>query len=429
MQILGEGLESVIQELVGSEYSQEQPDAKYVIHTIFCSQLKPTSTSQPQSISMLLRINRHFLIISLMISMIYVMYYLMVNRKNDPLRQRAPIIAFAHMMSMFAYLVFLYFLELLPLQSWAAQDITGPEDVPYSRKFSKAVIYYLRMSFGIVYTVRVMVIHCQWKCHRNSWKITKLFTKESTTLAIVLPMALIAFIYVVFLKGNVSALFYASLNWYDSTKIIGYQQSSVGVFRMFEMILLASLIYIMRNFPSNFGVKKEIVTVFMIGFLTATVSSALIPLNLGDNTSKCDQSFWPYFSAQFAFEYIRMVVLTFSIYFCNRPTKLVPPIHARALTDFRVFVTSEICFDVFKKYLLYRNIPQASRQLEDYIANELRQKEQTNLSSIFAPTVIGPMLNEVFMDFQETNSFYNLTQLFEEYEAVFHLRFKLMVIT
>lgn len=355
------------------------------------------------------------------------MVYLFSNRKNDPLRQRAPLIAFAHMISMFAYLLFLYILELLPLQSWNSEDIKGPLDIPYSRKFSKAVVYYLRMSYGIVYVVRVFVIYCQWKCTRNSNKLIKLFTKETTTLAIVIPAALIAFVYVVFLKGNVSALFYVSLNWYDQNHLNGYQQSSVGVFRMFETMVLAFLIYIMRNFPSNFGVKKEVITVFLIGFMTATFSTALIPLKLGDSSSKCSESWWPYFSAQFLFEYIRMVVLSLTIYFYNKPIKLIPPIHARALTDFRVFVTSEICFETFKKYLEYRNIPEASRQLEDYISKELELQQSQSTSMMFTPTVIGPDLNDVFQDFQDTNSFHHLTQLFEEYEAVFHLRFKLMV--
>lgn len=402
-------------------------DGEYgTIHTIFCSQLKPSSGNT--QISAILRGNRHFLIISLMLFMLYVMYYLISNRKNDPLRQRAPIIAFAHMLSMFLYLSFLYLLELMSLRSWANPKIQGPADIPYMRQVSKAIVYYLRMSFGIVYTVRVGVIWCQWKCQRTSPKLMKIFTRESTTLAIVVPMALVAFVYVVFLKGNVSALFYVSLNWYDISKQSGYKQSSIGVFRMFEMMLLAVLIYIMRNFPSNFGVKKEIITVFMVGFITTTLSTALIPLDLGDSSSKCQESFWPYFSAQFFFEYLRMVVLSLTIYFYNKPVKLVPPIHARALTDFRVFVTSEICYDTFKKYLVYRNVPEATRQLEDYIANEMRTQETSNSSLMFAPTPIGPDLNEVFMDFQDTNSFDHLTELFEEYEAVFHLRFKLMVI-
>lgn len=395
------------------------------IHTIFCSQLKPSSGST--QISAILRANRHFLIISLMLFMLYVMYYLISNRKNDPLRQRAPIIAFAHMLSMFLYLAFLYMLELMSLRSWASSKIVAPDDVPYTRKVSKAIVYYLRMSFGIVYTVRVGVIWCQWKCQRTSPKFMKIFTKESTTLAIVVPLALVAFVYVVFLKGNVSALFYVSLNWYDGSKQSGYKQSSIGVFRMFEMVLLAVLIYIMRNFPSNFGVKKEIITVFMVGFITTTLSTALIPLDLGDSSSKCQESFWPYFSAQFFFEYLRMVVLSLTIYFYNKPIKLIPPIHARALTDFRVFITSEICYDTFKKYLVFRNTPDATRQLEDYLANEMRTQESTNSSLMYSPTPIGPDLNEAFMDFQDTNSFHHLTELFEEYEAVFHLRFKLMV--
>src|SRR3990167_6462832 len=402
MSWLLEGAESLLNNLMMGEDLDGQGDVTPPkIHTIFCSQLKPEK-SDSATLSIVWRANRHFLILSLMIFMIYVMYYLFSNRTNDPLRQRAPLIAFAHMMSMFAYLVFLYILELLSLQSWNAPDIQGPDDIPYTRKLSKAVVYYLRMSFGIVYAVRVFVIYCQWKCTRNSNKLIKLFTKETTTLAIVIPAALVAFVYVVFLKGNVSALFYVSLNWYDKNHLDGYQQSSVGVFRMFEMLVLAFLIYIMRNFPSNFGVKKEIITVFLIGFMTATISTDIIPLKLGDSSSKCSESWFPYFSAQFLFEYIRMVVLSFTIYLFNKPIKLVPPIHAGALADFRVFVRSEICFETFKKYLVHRNVPEATRQLEDYISKELELQQSSGASLIFAPTVIGPDLNDVFQDFQDT---------------------------
>lgn len=392
------------------------------IHTIFCSTLSDVATWWT--------LIRHAFIILLIAGIAYAIFNLYVIREEHPVKQRAPGVALFHLSLTFIYVMVLYILEWLPLQQWKADT---PDQIPLFRKITQRFVAYLRASFVTVYLVRTLVIFCQWKCTFKSRKFTLFLAKESNAIWCYLGISLTFLIFGLVFDINGIGLFYPSLNWYIPGQKENYIFLNLGLFSMVEITLLCGCYYLLRQFPNNFGVKKEAMWMCATCFVCTFLSNMLNPFDLGDRSHKCKKNFPPYFIPQFNFEFLRVLSLTLTLWIFNQPLPMIPPVPTRQLNDFRVFTSNPLCIKAFKEFIPMLHCNLVTEQFEEFMRLQLAGSIRVSSSNCeFRGSDprknIPTQLNNAFLCFQETHSFGFIKEQLEQYERVFHLRFKMMML-
>lgn len=400
-------------EAVGVEYSDK-------VHTIFCSKMSQRN----------LTLLRHGMIVLLLGFIVFSIVYIYRNRREHPIKQRTPKLTIVHLGVILIYISLLYYLEWSGLISWKVKRI---EDIPISRLFAKTLVYALRSCIPTAFALKPLVIYFQWKLHSASPTYAKILASETNSIIIYFAVMLVL-LSVGLLSGyQPIGLYYPSLNWFDPTRRFEYKYSSLGLYNIMEFLLILVLLYLVRNFPDTFRVKMEIGMVFASFFVTCNIASVLNPMGLGDGSSRCDQTIPPYFTQQFLFEYIRTCAMVVSIYTFNRVTYTIPPIPTKQLHNFKIFISSAECRKVFLYYLYSANQEAARAQFEDFMLSEIEKSSKNNQSksssgfSSSSSSGIPSELYDAFCDYQDTYSFEKLKAKLEEYEAIFHLRFKQVI--
>jgi hypothetical protein len=344
-------------------------------------------------------------------------------REQDPIKQRAPVVAMLHLTVMLVYLSTLYILENNPLKSWKVED---HRDIPLMRRISQKMVVSLRTCFTIFYVLRTLVIYCQWKCTRNSSKFLKAMASEKIGILLFSALIVIANVIasVTFDGGN--ALFYPSLTWFCPSCVLTYSVLNSGFFAIIEVTALVTCAWILRHFPENFGVRKEAIGMAIVCFLCTSFSNILNPFGLGDLSTECSQTFPPYFISQFFFEYIRILSLAIMIYFFNRPHPMPLPTPTRLLSCFKIFMTNFLCVQAFIKFVEAKEDSTLVEQLQNYMLEQLQDRLPREASNP-RPDSNGSIpreLREAFKEYRETKSFAYIKAKLVEYESVFHLRFR-----
>lgn len=390
------------------------------VHTIFCSKISLPS----------LTLMRHGMIILLLGFIVYSIVYIYRNRREHPIKQRTPKLTIVHLSLILTYISLLYYLEWSGLPSW---KVTRKEDIPVSRLFAKVLVYALRSCIPTAFALKPLVIYFQWKLHPASPTSAKILASETNSIIIYFAVMLMLLIVGLLFGYQPIGLFYPSLNWFDPSRRFEYKYSSLGLYNITEFLLILTLLYLVRNFPDTFRVKMEVAMVFASFFVTCNLASVLNPLGFGDGSSSCDQTIPPYFTQQFLFEYIRTAAMVISIYAFNRVAYTIPPIPTKLLHNFKIFISSAECRKVFLYYLHSENREVAREQFEEFMLAEIEKNSSDNQSKISSgfsnssSTGIPAELYDSFCDYQETYSFEKLKSKLEEYEAIFHLRFKLVL--
>ncbi len=399
-----------LQESTESSYSEK-------VHTIFCSKISLSH----------LTVMRHGMIIILLGFIMYSIINIYRNRSEHPIKQRTPKLTIVHLIVIFIYISILYFLEWSGLSSWKVNRIN---EIPISRYFAKTLVYALRACIPTAFALKPLVIYFQWKLQPTSPTYAKILASETNSIIIYFAGMLVLIIIGLLWGYQPIGLFYPSLNWFDPAHRFEYKYSSLGVYNIMEFLLILILLYLVRNFPDTFRVKMEISMVFACFFVSCNISSILNPLGLGDGSSRCDQTIPPYFTQQFLFEYIRTTAMAISIYFFNRVANTIPPIPTKQLHNFKIFISSEECRRVFLHYLHCMNRETAIDQFEEFMLSEIEKNSKNNQSKVSSgfsnssSSGIPSALYDAFCDYQDTCSFEKLKSKLEEYEAIFHLRFK-----
>ena len=397
-----------------------EADYSKKVHTIFCSKI-----SQPY-----LTLMRHGMIALLLCFILFSIVYIYRNRRDHPIKQRTPKLTMAHLSVIFFYISLLYYLEWSGLISW---KVTRIEDIPISRIFAKTLVYALRGCISTAFALKPLVIYFQWKLHPASPTYAKILASETNSIIIYFAVMLVLLSGGLLFGYQPIGLFYPSLNWYDPTHRFAYKYSSLGVYNIMEFLLILILLYLVRNFPDTFRVKIEITMVFASFFVTCNIASILNPLGLGDGSSSCDQTIPPYFTQQFLFEYIRTSAMVVFIYAYNRVANTIPPIPTKQLHNFKIFISSPECRKVFLYYLYSANKEAARQQFEEFMLSEIEKNSKNNQSKVSSgfstksSSGIPSELYDAFCDYQDTYSFEKLKVKLEEYEAIFHLRFKQVI--
>lgn len=386
------------------------------IHTIFCSKLRDVASWWT--------FVRHAFLICLLLLIVYVIFNLYTTRDEHPIKQRAPYVALFHLVITFLYISMLYILEWNSLKSWDAKTYS---EVPLLRKLIQKLVVAFRISFATVYVLRTAVIWCQWKCHRKSGALVKWFANERNAILAYIGVIILNFPGFIFLGFDGGGLFYPSLNWFCPERKSNYIFVNMGVFNMIEIVLLSGCFYIIRNFPDNFGVKKEALWIGATCFLCTLFSNILNPFKLGDNSHECKDNFPPYFIPQFFFEFLRTLSLTLTIWIMNQPKPLLPPTPTRLLTNFKVFTSNSLCVKAFAAFLPTLKCNRVTDEFEEFMRGQIEECQVALLSRGSSETGIPTALNNAFLEYQKTYSFEFIKQRLEEYETVFHLRFKMVV--
>lgn len=430
---------------------QRQDSAAYVIHTIFCANIS--------SYGRVIQGTRHFMIILLLCLQGFSIFNVIRYRGEHPLKQRAPRIAILHMSVMLMYILILYSLELFKPNAWKGSH--SFEDVSYIRRLAKSFVFVLRFSFIGVFCVRLLVIGCQWIRFKSKQRIFRILSNESMLIIAYIALIVAAPMLFVLFDMNGSVIYYPSLVWYDPGKMANYKASSLGFLNIFELSLLVTIGYLMRDFPSNFGVKVEIIFVGLATFLGSTFSFYLhaflfYPGKGGDGIqSSCSRAFFPYFTPEFTLEIFRVSFLSFTIYWCNRPKLIMTPTPTRLLSTFKVFIVNRLCLRVFTNYLNELKDAKVSVQFEEFLREQIKLKSKSGQlaesqiegvstprnGKVDPPEIQSPMaiphiqkknsrtnpipseLYNAFCNFQETFAFDSLRKELESYEWVFHLKF------
>lgn len=348
------------------------------------------------------------------------MWRIYTFRKEHPIKQRAPWIAICHLASRFIYVALLYILEWMTLESWNTKTV---EEMPFSRKIVKGLIYSIRFNFSIIYVFRVVVIYCQWKCQAHSSKILKFCAKERRMCLVMLVWLIICWIYYIFAGGVSQLLNYESLNWYQAKDRFWYKILTLGGFQILESSLLAFTWYYIRDFPNSFGVKKEVRMVLLVTILRHTTMIALEPLGMAEFTTKCSKMHWFYFTPAFFYEYWQIFTLVAALYYYNKPKVMIPPTPSRMITNFKVFISNQVCVNAFVNFLEYKEDPILIKQFESMM---LQMIENMTQSVSYASPDIPENLYDAFIEYQQTKSFRNLRKLLQGYEAVYYQRFALV---
>lgn len=385
------------------------------IHTIFCSQLK--------NASIFWTIARHVIIVTLIFLILYAIFNLYQTRDEHPIKQRAPLVAMFHLFLMFLYLTLLYILEWNSLKSWKVKSYY---DISLMRRIIQKIVVFFRTSFASVYILRTVVIWCQWKCHRRSIRLTIWFANEKKAIFTYACLFVLGVVASILIGQDGSGMFYPSLNWFCPGRKRNYILVNLGFFSMTEIALLCTCFYLLRNFPSNFGVKKEALWMCATCFVCTLLTNILNPFNLGDSSHRCEDTFPPYFIPQFSFEYIRTLSLTLSIWYLNQPKPLVPPTPTRILTNFKVFTSNPLCVKAFAAYLPSLRCNRVTEEFEDYMREQLKETDAL-ITRGSSESGLPTALHNAFREYQKTKSFEFIKNCIEEYETVFHLRFKMVV--
>ena len=408
-------LGSVLQAAYQEEPDQEQDKA---VHTIFCSILKHPVWKPV----------RHMLILGLLAFTVYALTTLYRTRNEHPIKQKAPTIALLHLSLMLLYLSFLYFLELNSLQSWKN---TQPGDIPILRRFSQYLVVNLRISFTSCFILRTVVLYFQWKCTHKSWWISKALANQKKAILICFfGNTSFNIISSIFIFEGGFAMFYPSIIWYCPTVVRTYKLMNTGFFSILEIIALTGCFLVLRHFPSNFGVKKEAIAMCVVCICCTSIVNFLNPFNMGVNAN-CNQSFPPYFTHQFFFEYIRLLSLVGTIFYFNRPLPMVPPPPTRMLDCFKVFMASPICVRAFTAFVQQRKCPILIKQFEEYMIEQIAKPPVSTDYLIarreYSTHTLPHELKEAFKVYRGTKSFQFVEKILREYESVFHLRYKMVL--
>ena len=395
------------------------------IHTIFCAKIS----------TRYLTLMRHGMILTLYIMIVYTIFYISNNRNEHPLKQRAPKLTIIHLAFILLYISVLYLLEWLPLNQW--KNVNSPEDVPISRVICKQMVYFLRFTIPSVYYLKTLVIYLQWKVDHRSNSAMKYFAREWNSLKWYLGLLSVFFGIVLIIRPQASNLFYPSLNWYDPSEVASYKFSALGLTTIGEFLLISINIYILRNFPNAFGLKKEMLMVFCSFYITGGSSVMLNLFGLGDSRTQCLDYLPPYFTPQFLFEYLRTLAMAIFVMYFNRRLPMMLPTPTRMLFIFKIFISNTLCRDVFVAYLYSResnNCDLVISQFEQYLRSEIERTSEnelgiisSNISSGSTGSSIPSELSECFSEYQETISFEKVKNTLEQYESIFHLRFKVIL--
>lgn len=348
---------------------------------------------------------------------LFVIWYLNKQKNQHPNIQRAPNIGIFHLMLIFLLNLILYLVEITGYSyNWDTDaygaPITSAEQIPFSRKLIKVAVFTLNNTFYGCYEIRIIVIWCQWKVTEGSNRLHRFFTRERNGIKFISFMISMATI-MGYLFGLEYFNFYTSLSWFSPQHVLGYKLLHSWNLYLFEIALLIFMIFLMLNFPSNFKLKNELIVITSVSYVTTYVLLILKTFNIKTNEGR--YCYYPYISVGYIFQLIKSYATVLTVYYYSRPTILVPATPVKLLTNFKVFMSNELCSRTFFRYISEKHgkmLPQLEKYMVGAIQNQSYSEEEYD------------ELNDKFIGFQDTWAFDKLRTAIGEYESVYYLKFK-----
>lgn len=193
------------------------------------------------------------------------------NRRGIPIRQRAPLIAILLLMLQFFNFLWELWFEFLIrykyLSSW--EGVKTEDGIPFTRKLCKFFLIFMRLSISYVTACRTFIIWCGW--NRTGYKgglLSKVIHFFCDERKAALSMTIGLFLWSGAFYGDVGYLanIENGLDWYCPWKTIGHVIWSTTTARIIEMFTCLISLNLIRNFPSGFNIKQELLFIGSMWF-------------------------------------------------------------------------------------------------------------------------------------------------------------------